>query len=278
VMRALLLLFSSAMAVLSARNCPGDGEHVEIDVKQLQIQYSGVSARGTLDALAKLGLDIRTIQSATQETQKLNQYLQALAAGFNSCAISKAQYFDATQLILPRTKQDAALIEAVRNEIAAGRKVTEGRLSALIQSYLSNLKELAAATGSQSDAARIEAEIQAGFGQVNQKLDYVLERLPKPEAVSTAIDRKLNAKRDEVKTAYADGYKLIDQYQFAEAVPHFRRALAVIKLPEFFQGLATALWQVPDLTGAEAAVHDGLALLLQEPDAALDANLTGLLV
>ena len=277
MIRALLLFFSAATVGLSARICQGDGEHAEIDVRQLQIQYSGVSARGTLDALAKLGLDVRTVQTATQETQKLNQYLQALAAGFNSCAISKAQYFEATQLILPRAKQDAALMEAVRNEMAAGRKVTEGRLNALIQSYLGNLKELAATTGLKADAARIEAEIQAGFGQVNQKLDAVLERLPKPDEVNTEIDRKLNAKKDEAKTAYAQGYKLIGKYQFAEAVPYFRRAVAVVKLPEFFFGMAIALWRLPDLAGAEAAAHDGLALLLQEPDEALDADLTGLL-
>jgi Flp pilus assembly protein TadD len=112
---------------------------------------------------------------------------------------------------------------------------------------------------------------------VNQKLDAVLERLPKPDEVSTEIDRKLNAKKDEAKTAYVQGYKLIGQYQFAEAVPYFRRAAAVVKLPEFFYGIATALWQLPDLAGAEAAIHDGFALLLQEPDEALDANLTGLL-
>jgi hypothetical protein len=82
MMRA-LLLFSAATVVLSARTCPGDGEHLEIAVRQLQIQYSGVSARGTFDALAKLGLDVRTVQTAAQETQKLNQYLQALAVGFN---------------------------------------------------------------------------------------------------------------------------------------------------------------------------------------------------
>jgi hypothetical protein len=180
-MRALLLFFSAAVVVLSARTCPGDGEHAEIDVRQLQIQYSGVSASGTLDALAKLGLDVRTVQTATQETQKLNQYLQALAAGFNACAISKAQYFEATQLILPQAKQDAVLMAAVRGELAAGRKVTEGRLNALIQSYLGNLKELAAATGSKADAARIESEIQAGLGQLNQKLDAMMERLPKPD-------------------------------------------------------------------------------------------------
>lgn len=277
MMRILMLFFTGGLLILSGRTCPGDGEHGEIDVRQLQIQYSGVSARATLEALAKLGLDVRTVQTATQETQKLNQYLQALAAGFNSCAISKAQYFEATQLILPQTKQDAVLIEAVRNELAAGRKVAEGRLNALIHSYLSNLKELAAATGSKADAARIEAEIQAGFGEVNQKLDAVLDRLPKPEEVSTEIDRKLNAKKDEAKTAYAQGYQLISKYQFAEAVPYFRRAAAVVKLPEFFFGMATALWQVPDLTGAEIAVHDGLALLLQEPDQTLDANLSGLL-
>src|SRR5438309_1093378 len=110
-MRAAFLFFGVAVFVLRARPCPGDGEHGEIDVKQLQIQYAGVSAHGTLAALAKLGVDVRTVQTATQETQKLNQYLQALAAGFNNCAISKAQYFEATQLILPRTKQDAVLIE-----------------------------------------------------------------------------------------------------------------------------------------------------------------------
>ena len=167
MIRAWLLFFTVAALVLNARVCPGDGEHGEIDVRQLQIQYSGVSARGTLDALAKLGVDVRTVQTATQETQKLNQYLQALAAGFNNCAISKAQYFEATRLILPQTKQDAVLIEAVRNELTAGRKVTEGRLNALIRSYLGNLKELAATTGLKADATRIEAEIQAGFSPMS---------------------------------------------------------------------------------------------------------------
>ncbi len=155
--------------------------------------------------------------------------------------------------------------------------MTEGRLNALIQSYLGNLKELAAATGSKADAARIEAEVQFGFEQVNQKLEAILERLPKPAEVSTEIDRKLNAKKDEAKTAYAQGYTLIGKHQFAEAVPYFRRAVAIIKLPEFYYGMAVALWQVPDLAGAEAAVDDGFALLLQQPDERLDAGLAGLL-
>src|ERR1700749_329475 len=107
MIRVLLLSLGIGVVILSARPCPGDGEHGEIDVKQLQIQYSGVSAHSSLDALTKLGIDVKTVQTATQETQKLNQYLQALAAGFNTCAVSKAQYFDAVQLILPQAKQDA---------------------------------------------------------------------------------------------------------------------------------------------------------------------------
>ena len=83
------------------------GSHPEIDIKQLQIQYSGVSLRTTFGALAKLGVDAKTLQMASEETQKLNQYLQALVAGFNNCAITKAQYFEATKLILPWAKQDA---------------------------------------------------------------------------------------------------------------------------------------------------------------------------
>jgi tetratricopeptide (TPR) repeat protein len=269
MIRAFLVL-SVVLIRLQGRDCGADGVHAEIDIKQLQIQYSGVSVRGMFDALVKLGAEAKTVQTAAEETQKTNQYLQALAAGFNNCAITKAQYFEATQLILPRTKQDVIAIESVRKELAAGRQVTEGRLKALIQSYLGNLKELASLAGLRGDVARIGAEVQSA----NRKLDDILDRLPKPEAAYAEIDRKLNSKKDEAKTAYAQGYKLMEGYQFAQAVPYFQRALAIVKLPDFYLALAVALRNVPKLDEAEAATRDGLTLILSEPDATADADLS----
>jgi tetratricopeptide (TPR) repeat protein len=274
VIRIFLLFFSAGVFGLSARNCEGDGVHPEIDIRQLQIQYAGISVRSTFDAIAKLGVDARTVQTAAEETQKVNQYLQALATGFNSCAISKAQYFDATQVILPRAKQDVVSIEAVRKELAAGRTVTENRLQAFIQSYFGNLKELAGAAGLQADVLRLEAKMQTGFDQVNRKLDNVLDRLPNPVEVSTEIDGKLNAKKDEAKTAYAQGFKLMEGYQFKEAVPYFQRALGIVRLPDFYLALSIALLKMPDLNGAEAASHAGLALLVHEPDEKAEAELS----
>ena len=60
----------------------------------------------------------------------------------------------------------------------------------------SNLKDLATATGSKADAARIEEEMQAGFGQVNQKLDAVLERLPKPDEEISAVGTSMKSVTD----------------------------------------------------------------------------------
>ena len=66
----------------------------------------------------------------------------AVGSNANRSTCRRRKYFEATQLILPITKKEAVLIEAVRSELAAGRKVTED-LNTLIQSYLGNLKELA---------------------------------------------------------------------------------------------------------------------------------------
>jgi hypothetical protein len=72
VTRSLFLFFSAGLLGLGARTCD-DGVHAEIDVRQLQIQYGGISARGTFEAIAKLSLDAATVQTATDETQKVNQ-------------------------------------------------------------------------------------------------------------------------------------------------------------------------------------------------------------
>lgn len=70
MIRVVLLFFSVGLLTLSARNCEGDGVHAEIDIRQLKIQYSGISMRGTFDAIGKLGVDAKIVQTAAEETQR----------------------------------------------------------------------------------------------------------------------------------------------------------------------------------------------------------------
>jgi thioredoxin 1 len=148
-----------------ARNCGVDGEHSEINLKELQIAYSGVDIQSKLNVLARLGINAKTVQTATQETQQLNQYLQAIVAGYNNCAITRAQYAQATQNILPRLKQDSTSIDAALREIESGRRADEKRLGKLLQDCVKSLRQLAALSA-----------ISAKLEQMDRKLDDLLQR------------------------------------------------------------------------------------------------------
>jgi hypothetical protein len=122
-----------------------DGEHLEIDLEQVSIQYNTSSFSATLNGLGLLGgrvqVDQKKLQEAAASTQQWNEYLKGLILGYNACAITKQKYAEGITRIYPRLQQDAADLEAIRKLIAEGRKADEKRLQTLIDSYLSNLGE-----------------------------------------------------------------------------------------------------------------------------------------
>jgi hypothetical protein len=76
-------------------NCD-DGERQTIDYRDFQINYSGNKISLEIEVMDKLKLrpeiDPQVLQMAYESTQNWDQFLKGLVVGYNSCAISKADY------------------------------------------------------------------------------------------------------------------------------------------------------------------------------------------
>src|SRR5947209_6485406 len=102
-------LFAASQAVAAQKriSCP-DGEHLVIDVKQIEIQYDASSFAGTLSSLSILGARLevapRRLQEAAVATQQWDEFLKGLAAGYNACALTRQQYAAGLERIYPRLK------------------------------------------------------------------------------------------------------------------------------------------------------------------------------
>lgn len=81
-----------------------DGERQTIDYRDIQLQYSANNISLEMEVINKLKvrteLDPQVLQTAFESTQGWDQFLKGLIAGFNSCAVNKADY----ALILQRYK------------------------------------------------------------------------------------------------------------------------------------------------------------------------------
>jgi hypothetical protein len=180
-----------------AIHCP-DGDHILIDVKQIAVQYDASSFAGTLSGLSVLGARLevapKKLQDAVAATQQWNEFVKGLAAGYNSCAVTKQQYADGLNRIYPRLKEDAADLEVIRKLISDGQRADTKRLQALLDSYWNNLHQFAQASGKEVILERIEAlskqvdtlnssitenfELQSLAGDLVNDISFVLHRNP----------------------------------------------------------------------------------------------------
>ena len=129
---AFALLLAPALQAQKRIDCSPDGVHIEIDLSEILIEYQATSFSATLSSLGifgnRLGVEPKTIQKAEAATQVWNEYLKGLVAGYNSCAVTKAEYAEGLQKIYPRLKEDAADLETIRQAISEGRAADERRL------------------------------------------------------------------------------------------------------------------------------------------------------
>src|SRR6516162_102594 len=257
-----------------------------MDEKQLAIQYNASELIATLGPLSYMGARMtvapKTLQTASAATQQWNEYLKGLAAGWNACAITKEQYAEALQKLYPGMQQDGRGIEAIRQQLAANRRIDEQRLTALLDSYTAKLRQFAEITGNgplfremealtaevqgaRADISRSRTENQQGFADLQAKLDAIqraIQATPKPQEVSAkvgALKAKMLGRADEAETEYNLGYQSLNQFQLRDAVRHFERASQLVPLPEFSLALGTALRLLPDLTRAEQVLNDALS-------------------
>ena len=282
--------------------CP-DGEHIEIDIKQIAIQYDGSSFAGTLSSLSVLGARFevapKKLQEAAAAAQQWDVFLRGLVAGYNSCSITRQQYADGLGRIYPRVKEDAAGLEEIRKSISEGKRADEKRLQNLLNKYYESLREFAHVSGQEIILERIDAlseQVSRGNTQILQKEDTNADRIiarldqidqknaqsrpPTPGEVSgelSELRERLRAKADEAEAEYKKGYDLYDRYRFVEAIPHLEQAAAAVQLPDFYLALGEAYRELPNLPRAEAAVRKGLALVAEHVDLKREASLDNLL-
>ena len=74
----------------------GDGQRCTIDVRQFATQYSAYSLQleASLNEKAKVSVKLDPVQQQklSEAMESANEFRKYVVAGFNSCAISKAQY------------------------------------------------------------------------------------------------------------------------------------------------------------------------------------------
>ena len=299
-----LVLATGEAAAQKKIPCP-DGDHLEIDLKQIQIQYDASSFAGTLSSLSVLGARLevapKKLQEAAAATQQWDEFLKGLAVGYNTCAVTRQQYADGLKRIYPRLNEDAADLEEIRKVISEGRKADERRLQNLLESYYTNLRQFAQSAGKEIILERIEAvseqvaSVQSGQAKMlqgQQQQTTMLEAIqaklneltakstqapvPTPAEVGSEISelrKSLLAKADEAEAAYRKGYALLDQFRFQEAIPYLQQAIADVPLPAFYLALGRAYAEAPDLQQAERVFGDGLTLVGKGNDEKAESRL-----
>lgn len=309
----LLTLAISGKAAAQKKISCSDGEHIEMDLKEIAIKYDASSFSGTLSSLRVLGsrLEVapKKLQEAAVATQEWNEFLKGLAVGYNTCAVSKQQFAEGVNRIYPRLKEDAADLEEIRKIVSEGRKADEKRLQSLLASYYDNLKRFAQISGKEILLQRIESiaqevkEVRSGQEEILRRQDVgtetvlegeraILKKLEEidqrnkqaplatPAEVSTEVSKirkDLLAKADEAETAYQKGYELLERYRFAEAIPYLKQARDAIALADFSLSLGRAYLELEDLGEAERVLREGLELASGKKDYDHEASFASLL-
>ncbi len=276
----LLGLASVTRAVAQKRiPCP-DGEHIEIDVRQISIQYGASTFAGTLGSLSALGARLEITPKRLQEvavaTQQWDEFLKGLAAGYNTCAVTREQYADGLNRIYPRLQEDGSSLEQVRKAIANGQKIDAQHLQRLIDSFSADLRQFAQLSGKEIILERISAladQQKALSDQEKSNTERILAKLdelkqmnlqaplatpPEIKQQISDIRRGLLTKADNAEVAYNKGYALLNQYHFAEAIPYLQQAVADVPLPDFYLALGRSYYELSNLGDAERVIREGL--------------------
>lgn len=154
------MLFSTSSMAARTIPCP-DGEHIEIDIQQITIQYQGTTFGATLNGLSVLGarlkVEPKTLQVAAAATQQWNEFVKGLVVGYNSCAITKQQYQEGLMRIYPRLEKDGIELENLRKLVLNKKQIDEKHLQKVLISYESRLRAFAKISRKDVDYQRIEA-------------------------------------------------------------------------------------------------------------------------
>lgn len=187
----------------------GDGPRHKIDVSDFALKYSGNSFDVALQVLSRLKLtgtvEDKTLQTATEATQKWNQFLIGLAEGFNSCAITKKQYNEALLSIYPRMKANAEKILNISKAHEKGQKADLGEVKRLMDEYLEKLKKFAHISGKEEIITTISDKIETEhkktrelIAEQGKKIDEQGKQISKMYEIITQNKSIPKAKEDDI--------------------------------------------------------------------------------
>lgn len=302
------ILLVAVPALVHGRACP-DGDHPPIDVRAISLKYETSALETTVSGLGVFGAQIsispKTLQKAAVATQKMNEFVKALVVGFNSCAITRHQYQEALEKLLPGLRDDGEILEGFRQQMILDRRVDRERFNVVLARYERQLRQFATLSGRELDYERIEAIVEervrahvatemarAGKAQadVNQ---VILRRLAELErrlsgvslATPEQVDVKFAAGSAQVKSAsepaeaaYREGYRLFQRYRFAESIPHLERAVATVPLPEFYLALARAYEEAQEPEKAKRTYREGITVAHERKETSTEARMVASLM
>ena len=277
---ALIVLLTNGAEAQKKINCT-DGEHIEMDIKQISIQYGASAFTATITGLAVFGARVevapKQLQQAAIGTQQWNEFLKGLVLGYNSCAITKREFAEGVDQIYPRLKDSASVLEGFRKSMADGQAVQTKQLNKVFDAYYADFRRFAQISNKvlfdrieavSDEVAAVHQEANSTAAQlanVTNRLEAVEKQLkdspPAPPAqINDELKKALLARTGDAEDEYRKGYDLLLRYRFQESIPHFERALADVPLPEFYRVLGSAYRETSNLNRAEEMLRQGLAL------------------
>jgi len=250
-----------------------DGNHYLIDAKDISIRYGSTQITATLNGLAvlqiRLTIDPKTLLLPAEATQRMNEIIKALVAGYNTCAITKKEYHEAV-VHLMNMKGDAASLEQYRKDIWDNKKVSNKKINEHLKSFERNMREFAINSGKEIDYIRlasiVDEEIRKKTEEIREEIrnhhvaqaDFnvnIMKRVEKLEqekpyrqlASPEQIKVQLSSNTKELSpagvlaavTVYEKLNTLMDQYKFREAIPYFKEAMSAVKLPDLNYALGS---------------------------------------
>jgi tetratricopeptide (TPR) repeat protein len=279
-----LALSGASMTGQEPVKCPNGEVRLRVELDTVVLTYQAKTFETTLSGLrglikTKTSLDHQTVQEAYDATQQWNELLKGLVAGYNSCVISQQQYEDGLNRVYPRLHQDADDLEKIRKALANGEQADQRHLQRVLRTYFEDIRHFADASNDRIvEAIRIAVEralvaqdkqfdeVERVLSQKAKEIEALIASVPKPADVHTQIEEELAGRSQEAEQEYNQAYDLLQKYQFHEAIPHLRKAIAAVPLPAFGLALAVALNFVDSPREAEIVIRTSLSRKRIKPE------------
>lgn len=241
-----ILLFQMSARAQATVQCP-EGQRFKIDASALQLRFEQRSITFTVrSSLVNLGVsaDPKTLQTASDLTQRWNQLLIGLAESYNSCAITTNQYHRIFDDIVTSTFSTGQQLRAKTDALDRGERVRREEIDAIVGRLVPLLKQFE--KGLQNGFGTIEREIsvlRGGLDRTESKVDLVSKQIEylADQVATLAVTQG----RDEVVRDFELAVKLIKDGKAASAVPLLKKAVNVIPSDIVLQALGSVSLLTP---------------------------------